>query len=362
MITPIMSTKTREAVTDCTISVEMRNESKNKRHHFLRIPNEITFFSYAISRVNLTLIIMLCLLHSVTCNSDPLKFRKFNLCGKFQTGHAISVPSNIHCVLPEPFSSDVKNFNVTLWVPRSQPVEIEAVKCYSLKRTVCTYYGPFWSKSIISDSTETTVVYMTDCKSAVRTKQFHTNYLSKISASLYSTNHSLSVRYVYCCYDFCQSVENFFIEFGYIATYDGKFISSNIGITGGCVASEGVCAFRNAIILWNSTKLSSVCNYKKAGIFSASRSGDYVTIEAVQGAFKLIGPTNNCNLTHAFQTAQHTILQAHISNDYKFTFPQNSGFVNNTENLADPVNTKLQFLYNKIQSFEVQNFRVIWTD
>uniref|UniRef100_A0A915KRW3 Peptidase A2 domain-containing protein n=1 Tax=Romanomermis culicivorax TaxID=13658 RepID=A0A915KRW3_ROMCU len=56
---------------------------------------------------------------------------------------------------------------------------------------------------------------------------------------LYSTNHTLNVNYKWCCADVCKTVENFIIEEGQIASWDGSLVGSDLGDLGGCIASSG---------------------------------------------------------------------------------------------------------------------------
>uniref|UniRef100_A0A915JLB2 Peptidase S1 domain-containing protein n=1 Tax=Romanomermis culicivorax TaxID=13658 RepID=A0A915JLB2_ROMCU len=63
--------------------------------------------------------------------------------------------------------------------------------------------------------------------------------LKQMSKGLYSTNHTLNVNYKWCCTDVCKTVENFVIEEGQIASWDGSLVGSDLGDLGGCIASSG---------------------------------------------------------------------------------------------------------------------------
>lgn len=125
-----------------------------------------------------------------------------------------------------------KESYVDLWVPEARPKETEGVRCYFRTRKVCTNYGVFLSKGIVSDSNFQTPTSLHDCKTAWKTFRYKNQPLSKISDQLFSTNNSLHVDYRYCCYDFCSTVVNFILELGTVASYDGHKIFSSLGDMG----------------------------------------------------------------------------------------------------------------------------------
>lgn len=165
----------------------------------------------------------------------------FYSCHKFRNGHAISVPEKVHCVLPESFDSVSKSTLVTVWTPRSKPIETIAVKCYFRTRTICTHQGFFGAKGIISDSASQSAASHIDCKIAWSSFLFNNEKLVKLHANLWSTNHTLDVAFKWCCKDFCYSTTNFFLEIGTISSYDGIYVLSDLGDTGGCKAFHGFC-------------------------------------------------------------------------------------------------------------------------
>lgn len=322
------------------------------------IPAVYSCFSLlAYCKIIWLLLLYICLIDTSGA-SEP-----YNMCGTHRNGHALSIPTNVPCILPETLADVSSTLEVSVWAPRQKPVEINAAKCYTRTRTICTNYGFFGSKGIVSDSSEQKPVSIEDCSSANKTKLYNSQTLIKLNKHFWSTNNTLSVKFKWCCSDHCFSQNNFILEIGIISSYDGNLVLSDLGDTGGCWAQSGYCMTPLNTIIWPTTNFRSVCQYTKTGTYTARMLGNYITIEKIQGAFTVRRRTKFCNLSNTYKTAQGVLVQLYNHSQPVKSLDLHLDFDLNISQLEnDPVNAKLQFLFTKIQQFEMENFRSIWKE
>uniref|UniRef100_A0A915K4A2 Uncharacterized protein n=1 Tax=Romanomermis culicivorax TaxID=13658 RepID=A0A915K4A2_ROMCU len=99
---------------------------------------------------------------------------------------------------------------------------------------------------------------------------------------LWSTNRSLNVDYTWCCKDYCTTVENFVIEEGQIASWDGTSITSDLGDLGGCAPNSGQCINDDSTTIWNQTNFLHVCRMIFKSDYQAKFSGNYFIVDEIQ--------------------------------------------------------------------------------
>jgi len=84
---------------------------------------------------------------------------------------------------------------------------------------------------------------------------------------------------------------------GQIGSLNGRQLISDLGDTGGCLASQGQCMTADGLIIWRHEDLDTVCQYEFKGNFEAQiTSGGHIVVEALQGAFTVNTsiPKPNC--------------------------------------------------------------------
>uniref|UniRef100_A0A915IKK2 Uncharacterized protein n=1 Tax=Romanomermis culicivorax TaxID=13658 RepID=A0A915IKK2_ROMCU len=151
------------------------------------------------------------------------------------------------------------------------------------------------------------------------------------------------------------------METGTVAAIDHKSTISDLGDTGGCPPNVGQCLNVGGTIVWNATKFEDYCPLALVGNFTGHIMKDHIIVDEIQGAFQLVVLISTCHLENAYSTEQGPVLQFG-NNDQQF-LPQNraSDFTV-TPSDKDPLNPKLQFLYDKIMEQESQIFKTMWTE
>jgi len=238
----------------------------------------------------------------------------FQVCGAGKSGHAIDVPKTVDCKLTHEVNGVVTS-NISVYVPRQEPIVTKAYKCSLRRRNVCTSVGVLGSKAVLADIIEYEQVSAKDCLHAVDTFSYHGQKLVKSKAGLWFTNNTLNITYTWCCHDVCSSADNFFIEEGEAAAWTSDKITSNLGDTGGCLATSGNCSTNShEILVWDKNKFANICPYVFKGNYSGKHYRLTVIIDELQAALKISKGFVNCtNLPLLRQTEQGIALD--ISHD-----------------------------------------------
>lgn len=178
----------------------------------------------------------------------------------------------------------------------------------------------------------------------------------------------MKLNFNYCCYDHCDTTTNLVLETGIISSYNAKTLLSDLGDVGGCFAEDNICRNSLYTIIWSSNIFTDSCALSNSGTYKARLSGKFITVEAIQGAFRLKYLSKLCNLHNAYQTYQGVVLELltniistsndNITSETSETLNMDIPNISNT----DPINAKLQFLMFKIEEFERQHFRDIWRE
>jgi len=174
----------------------------------------------------LGLLLFVCSLHRVT--GEP-----FYQCEMSRGGHALAVPTTITRIPPELPHSDEKVV-VTVWTPRSKPVQAQAIKCVLRQREICTMTGFFGSRGIVKETVKQLPVTPATCSDAWIDKNNHGQPLVTRQPGVFITNNTLIESCKWCCFDSCDNVTNLMIEEGSIATLDNHTTFSDLGDTGNC--------------------------------------------------------------------------------------------------------------------------------
>ncbi len=170
--------------------------------------------------------------------ADGLKFnRTYVLCGSGRNGHTLSIPHKIQCKMPK--NRPLQKKMVRLWIQRDEPIRTPAFRCYLQHHSIFTRVGLFWSKGIVGDQVKYTAVAPKQCWEAVQVKSWQGHNLIEIMPGFWSTNKTLFTRYKFCCNDFENSVTNFQLEEGEIASVDGERLVTDLQDISGCSSAAG---------------------------------------------------------------------------------------------------------------------------
>ncbi len=177
-----------------------------------------------------------------------------------------------------------------IWIQREEPQRSIGYRCYSQVHTIMTRIGFLGAKGVLADVTSYGAVSQYNCWLAAKNKMWKDQILAEISEGFWSTNHTIQVHYRWCCYDYKNTVENFFVEVGEVASIDGKIIMTDLQDLSACRAASGHCQDNTmGTTVWNGTVFSDQCDYHYHGTYTATLSGTVLLIPALQGAFSYSG-------------------------------------------------------------------------
>ncbi len=307
---------------------------------------------------------------AAAANNFDRPVRLFNLCGPSQSGHFVSVPAQVRCVPPE--LARISEAIAVVYIPCSLPGQIPAFKCSIRKRTICTrtgILGPLGGQGVVADDVAVRTVSPEVCLGAVGTRQVflgrHAVQLVEISPGVWTSNGTLKIQYQYCCFDFCSSTETFVLEEGVLTSMDGDLLNSNLGDMGGCRAKLGRCVTSEYVIIWEPHNLMSLCPFEAQGTYHVTVGDRHVLIEKLQVAFSYLNPP-----------IQHPCLPRGVvmmDQGIGLLFPHGRIPLNCQSRLklasqrqnatdSDPLNPKLQYLFDKVVEMELIGFRRVWQE
>ena len=297
----------------------------------------------------------------------------FYKCGRSRSGHPIGIPKKVECNPPNKMSeSQMKQANVRIWVPRDTPSVTEAAKCFIKKVKVCTYESFLFSKSILSQETTVIQVPLDICLTAWHYKLYREHKLTQFSPGVWVTNRTVDVKFKYCCYEVCNSVENFILEIGEIATMDGERLSTDLGDVSTCRADNmASCLVQGYRYVWDQKRLVTFCPLVEKGIFNATIWNDHVIIDQLQAAFSKIHEEIKGTMAHlncvprGFMTNQGVAIEivrvsSHATAEINARFRRDTEDKKGTIETSDPVNAKLEYLAQKLIQNEKRDFHDLW--
>ncbi|MCP4120004.1 MAG: hypothetical protein GY737_32335, partial [Desulfobacteraceae bacterium] len=199
----------------------------------------------------------------------------------------------------------------------------------------------------------------------------------------------------------CTATTNFFIIKGEIATIDGHTLLSDLADMGNCSTETRAykrincgpfcraCLTQNQVVVWkrfwtydpDSEKLRKICPFEYKGVKDATLTRDHVTIDEIQGAFafRKLGKHGHTSthvgappcLPAATRLTEQNIgirvktklpeefqWLTKVSTNASYSYPNSSIFPKQTE--ADAVNSKLEYLKERILQNEKAAFRNVW--
>jgi len=267
-----------------------------------RAPAAVQHYKYhkaaaAVAERDKSLSILFVLLTQLVYCTGAQDSKIFQTCGSSKSGHALNIPKNISCIFPRNLSERPKEVNIILSVPRQYPEKASAIKCTQKQRKVCTYTSLFGAKSILFDETEIKHTDMLECKRTFETKTYKERSLKQSQTGIWATNNEIKIDFIWCCKMHCVTVSNYLIEEGYVATWNGRTISSDLGNLGGCLPSAGRCTSPDGTIIWDGKNMTEVCPYTEKGKYTAKSSPPFLVVDSLQAAFMIKTTVNNTCLS-----------------------------------------------------------------
>ena len=301
--------------------------------------------------------------------SEESKQMVFQFCGSGRSGHAITIPEQVKCQMPP--KQPIKETHLDMWIQREDPQRTAAHRCYENVHTIYTRTGFFGARGMLGDTSIHKTVATDECWKAVNTKQWKGQNLTKMSENIWSTNNTLQVEYSWCCYDKANSVDNFFLEIGQVASLDGRTIVTDLHDLSSCRPIIGHCHdHAHGTTVWNGSIFKDQCAYYKSGSYDGTISGKTIIIDQIQGAFsykdkKTKPHGSDCVPKEAFYVDQGAIF-LHFS-DTRFT---PTDWTSTTINLNEESslnfrhteldNYKYQYIIQRLMDMEKTQFSVIW--
>jgi len=293
------------------------------------------------------------------------KVASFQICGSAKSGHSFEIPREIECRIPQ--NIDVKPWKVPVqvFVPRTLPKRELAHKCMKQIQETCTYVSFLDSRSILSHKTQLYGVPVHECRSAISSHETELGKLLEVKPGVFSTNNTVNIDFSWCCKPICHSTANFVIETGEVASFNGKTITTDLGDLGGCGPLSGNCRLEDATVIWNTTTFQRFCPMEPRGAFNATIVDDFIVIDQLQTAFSLKEPYLKCEElgTNAQLTDQGVVIILDVKN-LLLTFHKDAAHSQtmDEEEEVDITNSKLNFLEERIERLEADNFKAVWLE
>jgi len=328
------------------------------------------FLVFGINNVSRTFILLLLYSDLMTgaLSTETSNYTVFYKCDSKKGGHAIAIPSEILCSIPDSFVETSITVRVHLWGHNTKPQETQAVKCSRRISSVCTFMGFFASKGVLSRVDTYQPLTAAECLFAWKSKQFDDQKLERISQTTWATQNVVQTDYVWCCATYCKNFTNIIVELGVLSTFDGQSLLSDLGHPDNCSISDKACFPETYVIVWERDSFQTYCPYISLGTYAGKLMNKYVLVEQGQGAFTLNHPVFICGRIIGYQTEQGSLLQIEYQdeNSWQPLRPDTSSSIRSTHpNDYDgfaTLDSKLQFLYEKIRSIVTYNFRVLWLE
>ena len=313
--------------------------------------------------------------------------RKFQICGAGSGGTALVFPKEVSCFWEQNEEFDeaqVFKKNITIYTLNPEPPSTDAYRCYTITKSACTSFGLTWSET--NHQTKMGSVSPMECKEMVEKKQLREEKLLKITEELFSTNHTLHLKYSCCITTTCYKATNWILEIGTIITIgdSSEEVQSDLADMSNCRSSQGFCSTNHGMILWNAQNLNHSCKYKEKVKTTAQVWGRKLVVENLQIAATFSGqmdtPDTMCISSpegnHRFHMDQSGLVvmfdNGHPSSWHNQTEKHNDAsdvdvelkwvdHVNNGMKELSPLETKLQYIYHTIRKTELQEIKYLWT-
>lgn len=144
------------------------------------------------------------------------------ICDTLQSGYSLTISKSLDCASPSSYKP-IEKVELEVFVRNAQPHTLAAYSCYKIIDTVCTYQSVVWGKSILDKHCTLEAVDADTCANAAKNwiickhsagtagcefKAFNTT-LREIDNATAASNHVLSIKYKWCCYEDCNSVASY---------------------------------------------------------------------------------------------------------------------------------------------------------
>ncbi|MFH4973340.1 hypothetical protein AB6A40_000049 [Gnathostoma spinigerum] len=307
---------------------------------------------------------LLVLLHLANGTND------FYSCPPTRQVTYMSIPKDVNCSLADTSTPQIRR---TAVYQRSF-AEIPGFYCSMITREVCTRTFFRITLSVVRDITYISNVSISDCIVMNVTKNINGDRLEKIGTHRWRTRHPTEYSYGWFGTR-CQKTVNYIFEDGVLQLHD------EIGRAAGCNVSSGQCIKAHETIVWDSSSVSHLCPFKLITCDETQIYTDHITVVSLQSIFIPIHTikarhlpfVKNCNFS-APQLMQNGFLidfGADLNNSCGVKRTVKNAKINDIRSLAvqdvvqpidddDPINAKLQFLYEIAKEKEIRNMRWSW--
>ncbi|MCP3685736.1 MAG: hypothetical protein GY861_24070, partial [bacterium] len=138
---------------------------------------------------------------------------------------------------------------------------------------------------------------------------------------------------------------------------------------GACHAVDGQCSTNEGVIIWHLRNLTKICPCTVKGTYHAEIIGQHIIINSIQTAysFSALPLPNNARCIETFTNRCDD--QGGVFLQFPMEEPDWWSSNSTLSNLSlkaesssdpDPVNSKLEYLMEKIQQIDFRSFRELW--
>ncbi|VDK57963.1 unnamed protein product [Anisakis simplex] len=308
-------------------------------------------------------------------------------CGEPKQGISVRFPLLRDCHVMERHQRSV-------WAKASiytrKYVTTTAFSCTNHSRTICTNSFLHWTLKVTSDFVNVSGIAPELCSQLAETKEFDGRALIQRSKDRWETDFPESFSFGFLGTR-CKTTSNYIIQFGSVAIYaDDRLIKTNLN-SSECKSANGVCITDHTLI-WNATDIKSQCHYELIGTYDTYSTEHFVSVEELEASFRFrhyIRSIPECNLKRAYSMENdflvvfqnrnirgefqkwikaNPIQVRRMNEEHDISVPQKlpqyvedklvkkeahsvlGHFWEYPETLHDPVNAKLQYIYNILRN------------
>lgn len=279
-------------------------------------------------------------------------------------GQEAIVPLPVRHACPQAHNDSIHQMRVTIATREFD--KLGATFCAQITRTVCTHAFLRWVLSVARDDIAIVGVPPAVCKHLKLYKEYQGIKLDAEGPNRWKSHNPTTYSYGWIG-ERCTPTTNFILEEGFIAFHNGATIITPLSSTDRCNVKAGICLTKHSTLMWNTSAIGHTCHFKKRGSYEGQLVGNHLIIDAIQTAFVLKPETNQttnarlCGFKRSRTTTRSDVLLlfegqkgppgvANTENS-KNRLRGNRLFavelVNN--NMSDPTNGKLQYLFEKLQ-------------
>ncbi|VDK17705.1 unnamed protein product [Anisakis simplex] len=209
------------------------------------------------------------------------QFGEATKCGNPKGGVPVRFPAYRNCSVMERGGGSVWT-EATIYTRTY--VTTPAYSCTNHSRTVCTNSFFHLTLSVTSDYTNVSGISPQLCTEIIRTKKIDGNQMVLRSNNRWETDVPEDYSFGWIGTR-CQTTSNYVLQYGSVAIYaDDRLFETNRSVSAECKAKDGVCITDHTLI-WNVTNANEQCHYKLLGTYTVYATPHFVSVKGLEASF-----------------------------------------------------------------------------